>query len=290
MKPLIGAHVSIAGGVSKAPERGAAFGCTALQVFTKSPNQWQSKPLDDAECDAFKENMRKFRIRTVAAHDAYLINLASPDKAVWKRSLDAFIDEMKRCEQLGIRDLVMHPGSHLGSGEKKGIAKVAKALKETLAATSEARVLLETTAGQGNCLGGRFSHLAEIISLLDGSGRLGVCLDTCHIFVAGYDIRTPADFEKTMKEFDQEIGFDRLELFHLNDTKGKLGSRLDRHEHIGEGHIGPGLFHRLVRARRFKHIPKVIETPGGVEGGVDDVTNVERLFTFAATPLSGSKS
>ncbi|MFH2002604.1 MAG: deoxyribonuclease IV, partial [Planctomycetota bacterium] len=164
------------------------------------------------------------------------------------------------------------------------LKRVARALRLSLKATREVTVLLETTAGQGHCLGGRFEHLAEIISMLDGHERLGVCFDTCHVFAAGYDIRSSSGLEKVLKRFDKDIGLDRLLLFHLNDSKGELGSRLDRHEHIGEGCIGPGLFHRIVRARRFKEIPKIIETPGGVEGGINDVTNVQRLFMFAATP------
>lgn len=281
--PLIGAHVSVAGGVSKAPDRGAEHGCTAIQVFTKSPNQWRAAPISAEESAGFKDRMAATGLRSVVAHDAYLINLASPDAALWHRSLKAFIEEMDRCALLGIPELVMHPGSHGGMGEELGLHRVAQALGRSLEspAGERVRILLETTAGQGNCLGAPFEHLAEIIDLLDGDERLGVCFDTCHVFAAGYDIRKPAGFEKTMRSFDETIGLDRLDCFHLNDSKGELGSRLDRHEHIGEGRIGPDLFRILVRARRFKEIPKIIETPGGVEGGSDDRTNLQRLFDFA---------
>lgn len=281
--PLIGAHVSIAGGVSKAPDRGAANGCTAIQIFTKSPNQWASSPLTDEECDAFKARWKATGLKSVMAHDAYLINLASPDARLWKRSIKAFEEEMNRCARLGVPALVMHPGSHMGRGEKTGLERVVKALARVLAGTkrSGVKVLLETTAGQGNCLGAPFEHLAAMIDLLDGHQRLGICFDTCHVFAAGYDIRTPSSFEKVLRNFDRVIGLDRLCLFHLNDSKGDLGSRLDRHAHIGCGRIGPDLFRYLVRARRFKSIPKIIETPGGVDGGPNDKTNLELLFSFA---------
>lgn len=282
-EPLIGAHVSIAGGVSKAPERAAAHGCTAFQVFTKSPNQWRSAPLPPAECRAFRANLDRFGLRAVVAHDIYLINLASPDDAVWRRSKDAFRDEMDRCAKLGIGALVMHPGSHLGAGEEAGLDRVAAALGDTLRATKKGgvRILLETTAGQGRCLGGPFEHLAGIIDRLDGHPRLGVCFDTCHVFAAGHDLRTPGAFERVLRRFDRVIGIDRIALFHLNDSRGDLGSCVDRHEHIGKGKIGAEAFRYLVRMRRFKAVPKIIETPGGVGGGPDDLRNLDLLFSFA---------
>jgi deoxyribonuclease-4 len=280
---LIGAHVSIAGGVSKAPERGAVHGCTAIQVFTKSPNQWNAPPLTDEECRGFRENLKRFAIRSVAAHDSYLINLASPERALWERSLEAFALEMERCARLDIHALVMHPGSHRDTGEKQGIKQVARALKRLLKRTAGVRILLETTAGQGACLGGRFEHLAEIIALNNGNPRLKVCFDTCHVFAAGYDIRKPASLQRVLKEFDGIIGLDRLALFHLNDSKGDFGSKVDRHEHIGKGRIGIDAFRTLVRSRRLKGIPKIIETPGGVEGGPGDLLNLDLLFSLAST-------
>lgn len=281
---LIGAHVSIAGGISKAPERGAVHGCTALQVFTKSPNQWNAPPLTEAECLAFRENMQRFAIRSVAAHDAYLINLASPEPELWKRSVEAFALEMDRCARLGIDALVMHPGSHRDSGEPAGIRKVARALKRLLKRKRSAgvKILLETTSGQGACLGGRFEHLAEIIEINDGNPRLAVCFDTCHVFAAGYDIRKPASLQRVLKAFDRIVGLDRLALFHLNDSKGDFGSKVDRHEHIGKGRIGIDAFRTLVRSRRLKGIPKIIETPGGVDGGPGDLLNLELLFSLAS--------
>ena len=282
-KHLIGAHVSMAGGISKAPERGAAHGCTAIQVFTQSPNQWCAKPLTDDEARAFQENRKRFGIRAVAAHDSYLINLASPERVLREQSYRAFAEEMDRCASLKIGALVMHPGSHRSTGEKAGIRRAASALKRLLKRkrSSGVTILLETTAGQGACLGGRFEHLAEIISLNHGNPRLAVCFDTCHVLAAGYDIRKPSSLERVLAEFDRIVGLDRLQLFHLNDSKGDLGSKVDRHEHIGKGKIGIDAFRTIVRARRFKGIPKIIETPGGVEGGPDDLLNVEILFSLA---------
>jgi deoxyribonuclease-4 len=253
-------------------------------VFTKSPSQWRAAPLSPAECIAFRSGVKERGLKAVVAHDAYLTNLASPDPKLYKMSKAAFKEQLHRCSLLGIPAIVMHPGSHKGTGEKVGLRRIAAALAELLVAPDPrgVRILLETTAGQGDCLGGRFEHLREIIALLDNHPRLGVCLDTCHIFAAGYDIRRPSSFEKVIKEFDRVIGLDRLSLFHLNDSKGDLGSRLDRHEHIGKGKIGPEAFRAIVRARRFRGIPKIIETPGGVEGGLGDQRNLERLFSFAA--------
>ncbi len=288
VKPLIGAHVSIAGGVALAPERGAVNGCAVIQIFTKSPNRWEGPALAASECSAFKENRRQYGLADVVAHDAYLTNLASPDKKLWNRSKKAFRDQLNRCARLGIEAIVLHPGSHMGSGEKEGLRRVAGALAGLLERSEAAgtRILLETTAGQGMCLGYRFEHLAEIIALLQGSPRIGVCLDTCHVFAAGYDIRRPSSFQKVMKEFDRTIGLDRLAIFHLNDSKGELGSKLDRHEHIGKGTIGPEIFKTIVRAKTFRGIPKIIETPGGVEGGPGDRRNLELLFSFAARTRS----
>lgn len=280
---LIGAHVSTAGGISKAPERGARHGCRAIQIFTKPPSRWKAPTLTDAECDAFRAALKRFDIGAVTSHDAYLTNLASPESALWKRSKSAFKSEVERCARLGIPSLVMHPGSHKGAGEAAGIRRVAQALGEILDATRDegVEILIETTAGQGASLGCRFEHIAEILDRLDGHERLKVCFDTCHVFAAGYDLRRTASFEKVMKEFDRRVGLDRLSLFHLNDSKGGLGSRVDRHEHIGEGKIGLEPFRTIVRARRFRRIPKIIETPGGVEGGPEDRKNLELLFSFA---------
>ena len=218
-----------------------------------------------------------------ASHDAYLTNLATSEPGLWIRSKPAFKREVERCARLGIALLVMHPGSHTGSGEKKGIRQVARALGEILEDTKDSgvNILLETTAGQGACLGYRFEHLEEIIQRLDGHERLRVCFDTCHLFASGYDIRRPSSFERVIKEFDRRVGLGRLSLFHLNDSKSDLGARVDRHEHIGRGKIGLEPFRFIVRARRFRKIPKVIETPGGVDGGPEDRSNLELLFSLA---------
>jgi len=193
------------------------------------------------------------------------------------------IDEINRCALLGISQIVLHPGAHMGDGYSKGVKTVSKALNDVLDSTevTKVKVLLETTAGQGTCIGHRFEHIAEIIEGIKKDNRIGVCIDTCHIFAAGYDIRKKSSFEKVFREFDSHIGMERLACFHMNDSKGDLGSRLDRHEHIGKGKIGEQPFRTIVRAKRFKGIPKIIETPGGVSGGPGDLLNIELLFSFA---------
>ena len=280
---LLGAHVSIAGGLTRAVDEARELRCEATQIFSGSKTQWRQRELGDDEVRAYRRGMRDLGVERSMIHDSYLINLASSDRVLWKRSLDAFLDEMNRCARLGIGALVMHPGSHRGAGEAAGIRNVVRALSRAMKATrrSGVRILLETTAGQGDCLGARFEHLAEIMAGLGDDPRLRVCFDTCHVFAAGYDLRTRYGLETTLSEFDRTIGLERLSLFHLNDSKGDLGSRVDRHEHIGKGKIGASLFRTLVRARRFRLIPKVIETPGGVEGGPGDKRNLDLLFSYA---------
>ena len=219
--PLLGAHMSIEGGVSNAPLRGKEVGCDVIQIFTKNNNQWNSKPITDKEINAFKENLNKTGIKAVASHDAYLINLASPKKDVYKKSLIAFYDEMQRAEALGLPYLVFHPGAHLGEGEEYGIKRIADSVNLLLSKSkgNNLTLLLETTAGQGTHLGHRFEQLAEIINLVEQKEKMGVCVDTCHIFAAGYDISAEEGYIKTFDEFDRIIGLKRLKLFHLNDSK-----------------------------------------------------------------------
>lgn len=264
---LLGAHMSIAGGLDKAVARGVGVGCTALQVFTKNASQWRAKPLADEDIARFKEAVQSSPIgaEAVVAHDSYLINLGSPDADRWRQSVEAFTDELRRCDQLGIPYLVAHPGAHMGAGEDTGLARVAEGLIAALAQTERAMVLLETTAGQGTYLGHRFAHLGRLLELVPDplNARLGVCFDTCHAFVAGYDLGTPEGYAATWDEFAREVGFDRLKALHLNDAKKPLGSRVDRHEHLGKGQIGREGFRLLMNDPRLAGKPLLLETPKG---------------------------
>jgi len=282
-EPLIGAHHSIAGGIYKAFERAQETGCRTLQVFTKNSNQWQSKPLTDEDVTNYKSVALKSTIRPVIAHDSYLINLCSSDPTVRRKSQAAFLDELRRCELLGIPYLNFHPGAHLGRGEREGIKLIADSLNQVHARTKDFHVLsvLETTAGQGTTLGYRFEQLREIIDQVDEPLRMGVCIDTCHIFAAGYDIATESGYEKTMQEFDSTVGFDRLVAIHSNDSKKGLGSRVDRHEHIGRGAIGDTGFRLLMQDVRLKQIPKILETPKGDNFELDKM-NLARLRMLAS--------
>jgi len=266
---LIGAHMSIAGGLHLAFARGEETGCAAIQVFTKNASQWRGKAISPAEAEAFRRVWQASAIGPVIAHDSYLINLAAPDEAMWQKSIAAFIDEMQRCAILGIPELVMHPGAHLGAGEEAGLQRMAAAFRQIFnEATPEVTVLLENTAGQGTCLGYRFEHLAAIIEQVP-EGRFGVCFDTCHAWAAGYDLSTMEGFARVMEEFDRVIGLERLRAFHVNDSRKGLGCRVDRHEHVGQGSIGEAGFAALMKDPRFAGIPKILETPKGDEGELD---------------------
>ncbi|MBI3267859.1 MAG: deoxyribonuclease IV [Planctomycetes bacterium] len=265
----LGSHLSIAGGLHHALEEAVEVGCATLQIFTKSNSQWRAKPLTDADVETWRATWTRTGVRNVVAHDCYLINLASPDEALWRKSLAAFRHEMERAERLGLESLIMHPGAHVGSGEETGLARVAQAFDLLHADTRgyRLRVLLETTAGQGSTLGRRFEQLAALLARVKDPDRLGVCFDTCHVFAAGYDFRTPSGYKKVMREFDRMVGLDQIRAFHLNDSKGELGSRLDRHEHIGRGKLGLEAFRSLLNASRFRKVPMILETPK--EGGMD---------------------
>ncbi len=280
---LIGAHMSIAGGLHLAFPRGEEAGCAALQIFTKNASQWKAKPISDEEARTFRETWQKSPIGPVVAHDSYLINLASPDEEPWRRSIAAFREEMERCALLGIPDLVMHPGAPRESGEEAGLARVAEAFRLLFADAPEGvRVLLENTAGQGSTLGHRFEHLAEIMERVPG-GRFGVCLDTCHTFAAGYDFSSAEGYERTMAEFDRLVGLGRIAAFHVNDSKKGLGCRVDRHEHIGQGAMGLEGFEALMRDGRFADIPKILETPKGKDAELDRM-NLATLRRLAGEP------
>lgn len=263
--PLLGAQMSIAGGVHKALLLGKQAGCDAIQVFTKSSRQWAGQPYSKEDIEAFARNRKETGIAVVIAHDSYLLNLGSPDDALRKKSILAFIDEIERCEILGIPNLVAHPGAHLGAGEDTGIKLIARSLDEAHAACPgyNVRVTLEITAGQGSTLGYRFDQIAKIIDATKACDRLRVCLDTEHTFAAGYDIRTKEGYQRTFTEFDETVGLDRLAAFHLNDSKKPLNSRVDRHEHIGKGQIGLEAFRMLLNDRRFWGLPMCLETPKG---------------------------
>jgi len=261
----LGAHMSIASGVDKALLLGKTVDCDAIQIFTKSSRQWAAKPYTKEEIELFDLNRKATAITTVIAHDSYLLNLGSPDDALRKRSLGGFIDELERCEILGVSNLVAHPGAHVGAGENEGIKTIARSLDEAHKACPgyHVKVTLEITAGQGSNLGYRFEQIAKMIDATKENDRLKVCFDTEHAFAAGYDIRTQEGYERTFTEFDEAIGIERLAAFHLNDSKKEFNSRVDRHEHIGKGHIGVEAFRFLVNDQRFWGLPMCLETPKG---------------------------
>jgi deoxyribonuclease IV len=261
--PRLGAHLSIAGGLPRAVDRAEASGCAALQIFTKSAGQWRARPLPPEEIALFRRRVRQTRIRPVVAHNSYLINLAAADPALRARSVHSLCEELDRAEALGLDGLVMHPGSFTSGTERDGLRLIAEGLARIFDARPDARtrILLEHTAGQGSNLGHRFEHLAEIIGRLHGSRRIGVCLDTCHLIAAGYDIRSEQGYEDTFRQFGRIVGFSRLKVFHFNDSKKPCGSRVDRHEHIGKGCLGLAPFRRILNDARFAKLPMLLETP-----------------------------
>lgn len=261
----LGAHESISGGLHRCFERARAVGCEAVQLFVKPNRAWAVKPLTEAEIALFKKRAQETGIWPAVGHTSYLINLGSPDEILWQRSRDMLLVELTRCEALGIPVLVLHPGSHAGAGEEAGLRRVAKALSDVHAATPgfRARILLETTAGQGSSLGGCFEHIAWLIEHTAQGERLGVCLDTCHIFAAGYELRSAEGYAMTMAAFDRLIGLERLLVVHLNDCKGELGNRIDRHAHIGKGTIGLEGFRHILNDPRLDGLPGLLETPKG---------------------------
>ena len=274
----LGAHMSTAGGVHRALERGRSIGCNAVQLFVKSNTQWEARPLEDGEIAAFRRLRRAFRPGYVFAHTSYLINLASPVPGLLEKSRDSLVTEIERCAALGIPALVLHPGSHRGDGLEAGIERVAESLNAVFTATPKAkvRILLENTAGAGNTIGSRFSEIGGIIRGVRRKSRVGVCFDTCHGFAAGYDIRTTRGYDATFAEFDATIGLKQLRAFHLNDSLRGPGEHLDRHVHIGKGMIGLPGFRRIVNDPRFFDLPMTLETPKGEEMA-EDVENLAVL-------------
>ncbi|HZC35639.1 MAG TPA: deoxyribonuclease IV [Chthoniobacterales bacterium] len=276
---LLGAHMSISGGPIRALERGLSIGCTAIQIFVKNNMQWFAKPFAETELVAFREFPA--RPKFVFGHTSYLINLAANNDEILEKSRQALKAELERADQLGLPFLVLHPGSHLGAGVDAGIQLVAKSLDAVFTELPKARckIALEITAGQGSCLGHTFDQLAGIIKSCRYPKRLLVCLDTAHLFAAGYDISSAKGFWRTFEEFEQQIGIDRLSAWHLNDSKAALGSRVDRHDHIGKGRIGKVPFQEIMRSPRFAHLPKVLETPKE-EDLAEDRVNLALLRSF----------
>jgi deoxyribonuclease-4 len=273
---LIGAHMPTAGGLGNSLIGGKAIGCTAVQVFTCSPRQWTHPPLDPAKIDSFRQAHEETAMPFVCAHDSYLINLAAPDEAILEKSRLAFKAELARADMLGIPWLVTHMGAHLGTGDDVALGVLVDSIRRVLDETDDLQtgIAIETTAGQGTTLGYRFEHVARVLDEIGHHTRLGVCLDTCHIYVAGYDIRTPETYAATTSEFGRLVGFDRLKIIHANDAKKPLGSKVDRHEHIGEGEIGIDAFNWLVNDPRIQHVPMIVETP---EAETMHAVNVAKL-------------
>lgn len=276
---ILGAHFSISGGLHEALLEAKKYGCNALQMFTKNSRAWKERGISPEEADLFEKTRLKCGIGTVVSHTSYLINLAAPDLQNYTLSCKALESELERSSLLGIPYVVLHPGSHLGDGEKKGIGRIAKSINRIFEKKPDlkTRLLLETTAGQGTGLGHTFEQLGEMIGMIDHPDKAGICLDTSHIFAAGYDIRKRSSYQRTIDEFHRIIGLDRLFVIHLNDTKKGLGSRVDRHEHIGKGEIGLEAFRLIMNDGRLAGIPKIIETPK-TRGGKDwDKINLRKL-------------
>lgn len=271
---LVGAHVSIAGGIEKSIGRGEEIGCDAIQIFSKNQRQWRARPIGEEEAEAFRENWENSRVEQVAIHDSYLINLANPEEEGLDRSRDAFVEEMERAEFLGAPFLVFHPGSHKSSGEETGLERIADSLDTCIErAESGVELLIENTAGQGSSLGYTFEQVARIVGASRNPERLGLCLDTGHAFQAGYDLRGDGVFD-VLEEVDSTVGLHKAKAFHANDSKTELGSRVDRHEHVGGGEIGEGAFENLLGDERLEDVPLLLETPG--DRG-DFARNVRRL-------------
>lgn len=279
MKPRLGAHMSMAGGFEKAIERGLRVGCQTAQIFTKSNNQWEAPPIQPDQAKRFREVVAQSGIHPVFSHTAYLINVGSPEKEMHERSKQALKVEVERATTLGLSFIVLHPGSRKETDEQECLKRIAQTVAWVLDQTrgSSVKVLYEIAAGQGSAVGYTFEHLATLLKLTGHPDRVGICLDTCHLFTAGYDIRTPAAYEKTFQDFDRIVGIKNICAIHLNDSKKELGSRVDRHEHIGKGEIGLSAFRSLMNDRRLAHVPMVLETPKDEETLAEDVMNLKTL-------------
>ncbi len=290
---LLGAHMSIAESVALAPERGAAVGCEAIQIFSRSPRMLaNTKPLAAEETAAFRDNLERHHIARVIIHANYLINLASPKKKMLRVARDAFVDELNRAQLLGVRDVVFHPGAHLGKGEAAGLRTIAESLDWCLAHAQAPDVyaVLENTAGAGTVLGHSFEQIGEVMHASSFPDRLGVCVDTCHTFAAGYDFRTREGYDTLMRTIDSTAGLARLRAFHLNDSKGELNSHQDRHENIGKGKIGLEGFRPLVNDARFKDLPGCLEYPGDDAGYRRNLKALRSLIEGYVPPRRARRS
>lgn len=269
----LGAHMSISGGLSKAIDRGSAAGCGVIQIFTQNSNQWRGKAISDSEVALFREKRAAAGLYDIVSHDIYLINLAAAPGEVRDKSLAGFLEEMERCARLGIDKIVMHPGSHVGEGEETGISRIVEAFDYLLETGKDytGKVLLETTAGQGTNIGYRFEQLGEIRNRSAHPDRFGYCFDTCHTFAAGYDFTSEEGYQKVFADFDRILGLENLLAFHFNDSKKGLGSRVDRHDHIGQGVLGLSGFRMLMNDERFVRVPKILETPKGDNEEMDAI-------------------
>jgi deoxyribonuclease-4 len=286
----VGAHVSIAGGLERALERGALAGCDVIQVFTRSNREWATRAITADAAARWRAALASTGVDAAMAHGCYLVNLAAPRARLRQRSQRALADELRRAAVLGIRYLVIHPGSHGGDGEAAGVARIAAALDRVYDEQSDnpTRVLLENTAGQGNSVGYRFEHLRDILGAMRAPHRVGVCIDTCHTLAAGYDIRTGEGWQATFERLDAAVGCDRVAAFHVNDSKTPLGSRVDRHEHLGRGHLGLAALRCLVNDRRFAGVPMVIETPKPSEQA--DLVNLAILRALRGRARVGARA
>ena len=263
--PRLGAHMSVAGGLPRAVERAVAHRCAALQIFAKNASQWRGRVIPRAEIREFRARVASARIHPVVSHASYLINLASADRTLRAQSLEAMGDELDRAEALGLLGVVLHPGCYTAGSEADGLELIAAGLLDLLRERRRGKtmIILEHTAGQGTSLGSTFEQLASIVAKMNDHARVGVCLDTCHLLASGYDIVSPEGYATTFKQFGRLVGFDRLKVFHMNDSKRPLGSRVDRHEHIGQGCLGLEPFRRIINDRRFRSLPMLLETPKG---------------------------
>jgi len=282
---ILGAHMSMAGGYYKAVEAAHRVGCDCVQLFTKNNNQWRAKLITEDEAQRFRSALVDLKIAHPISHDSYLINLASPNDELWKKSIDAFVIELQRAELLGIPYVVAHPGAYTTSTEARGLKRIVRGLNEVHKQTKgcTAQCLLETTAGQGSNLGWKFEHLATVLDGVRDPDRLGVCFDTCHVFAGGYAMGTEKEYKATMRSLNKTIGVKKVKAFHLNDSKKPLGSRVDRHEHIGQGELGLDPFRFLLNDRRFRKVPMYLETPKGEKNdGRLDVMNLKTLRKLIA--------
>jgi len=282
--PPLGAHMSVSGGVDKAIDRARSAGCTALQIFLKNNNQWSGKLLDEEVIARWKREVAVGDLGLPIAHNSYLVNLASPDATLMEKSMSNMLDDIRRADVLGVPGIVTHPGAHMGEGEVSAIKRIAAQINELfdMSADSKVCLYLETTAGQGSSVGHRFEHLRDIIAGIKNKKRVGICVDTCHIFAAGYDIRTPETYQASFSEFDRVIGLKWIRAFHVNDSKKDLGSRVDRHDHIGKGKIGESGFASLMQDERFRAIPHLLETPKG-DDLAEDRANLATLRRLASS-------